>query len=164
MKSYGCLLTHGLPITSILFKIVRICCSLFKSSYLKNKKDFISFLFHLWNVHQILNIFKKNKIVRANVFQKLATVEAFVTPLTFQPRLKTSSDNQHIKWFQTPVKSSWETFYHVFSSIQGDMIRRISPSLKFQIRGWFINTWTPDYKYPVPDCENLLFRIQIQLS
>ena len=30
--------------------------------------------------------------------------------------------------------------------------------------GVFINTWTADYKYPVPDCENLLFPIQIKLS
>ena len=68
------LLTHGLPITSILFRIVRICRSLFKSSYFKNKKHVLDFLFHWWNLHQILNIFKKKKILIANVFPKLATV------------------------------------------------------------------------------------------
>ena len=70
----GFLLTHGLPITSILFQIVRNCRSLFKSSYLENKKHFLGFLFHLWNLHQILNIFKKKKIAIANVFPKLTTV------------------------------------------------------------------------------------------
>ena len=70
----GFLLTHGLPITSILFLIVRNCRSLFKSSYLENKKHFLRFLFHLWNLHQILNIFKKKKIAIANVFPKLTTV------------------------------------------------------------------------------------------
>ena len=70
----GFLITHGLPITSILFRIVRICHSLFKSSYLKNKKHFLGFLFHLCNLHQILNIFKKKKILIANIFPKLATV------------------------------------------------------------------------------------------
>ena len=70
----GFLLTHGLPITSILFRIVRNCRSLFKSSYLENKKHFLRFLFHLWNLHQILNIFKKKKIAIANVFPKLTTV------------------------------------------------------------------------------------------
>ena len=64
----------GLPITSILFRIVRICRSLFKSSYLKNKKHFLGFLFHLWNLHQILNFFKKKNIVIANVFPNLTTV------------------------------------------------------------------------------------------
>ena len=164
MKSWCCLLTHGLPITSILFRIVRICRSLFKSSNLKNKKLFLGFLFHLWNLHQILKIFKKKKILIANVFPKLATVQGLVTPLTIQRRLKTSFDSQHVKRFQTLVKSSWEHFYHIFSSLWGEMTWKISTWLKFVIIGFFANTWTADYKYQVPDCENLPFPIQIQLS
>ena len=96
----GFLLTHGLPIRSILLRIVRIFRSLFKSSYIKNKKHFLSFLFHLWNLHQILRNFKKQNIVLANVFPKLATVQGLVTPLTIQRRLKTSFDSQHFKWYQ----------------------------------------------------------------
>ena len=48
--------------------------SLFKFIYLKNKKHFLDFLFHLWNLHQILNVFEKKKILIANVFPKLKTV------------------------------------------------------------------------------------------
>ena len=96
----GFLLTHGLPITSILFRIVRICRSLLKSSSLKKKKNFLEFLFHLWNLHQISNIFQKKIIVIANVFPKLATVQGLVTPLTIQRSLKTSFDSQHVKWYQ----------------------------------------------------------------
>ena len=110
----GFLLTDGLPITSILFRIVRICRSLLNSSSLKKKKHFLEFLFHLWNLHQILNIFQKKKIVIANVFPKLAIVQALVTPLNIQRRLKTSFDSQHVQRFQTQVKSSWEHFYHIF--------------------------------------------------
>ena len=44
------------------------------------------------------------------------------------------------------------------------MIWKSSAWMKFDIIGLFANTWTADYKYPVPDCENLLFPIQIQLS
>ena len=66
--------THGLPITSILFRFVRICRFQFNCNYLKNKKHLLGFLFHLWNLHQILNIFKKKKILIANVFPKLRTV------------------------------------------------------------------------------------------
>ena len=36
--------------------------------------------------------------------------------------------------------------------------------MKFEIIVLFVNTWTADYKYPVPDCENFPFPIQIQLS
>ena len=158
------MLTHGPPITSTLFHIVRICCSLFKSSYLQNKKHFLGVLFHLRNLHQILNIFKKKKIVIANVYPKLSTVECLVTRLTIQHRLKTSFDSQHVKRFQTLVKSSWEHFYHIFSLLWGEMTRKISPWLKFKIIGFFVSAWTADYKYPFPDSENLSFPIQIQLS
>ena len=147
-----------------MFRIVWICGSLFTCSYLKNKSHFLRILFHLWNFHQILNIFIKKKIVIANVFPKLATVQDLVTLLTIQRRIKTSFDIQHVKRFQTVVKSSWENFYHICSSMWGDMICKISPWLKVEIIGLFVNTWTADYKYPVPDCENLSFPIQIPLS
>ena len=44
------------------------------------------------------------------------------------------------------------------------MTWKISPSLKFEMIGLFVNTWTADYKYRVPDFENLLFPIRIMLS
>ena len=153
-----------MPIISVLFRILRICRSIFKSSYLKKEKHFLGFLFHLWKLHQILNIFKKNKIVIAILFPKLANVQGLVPPLTIQRRPKTSFDSKHVKRFQTVVKSSLEHFYHIFSSLQGKMIRKISPWFKFEIMGLFVNTWTADYKYPVHYCEKLSFPIQIQLS
>ena len=148
----------------MLFRILRISRSLFKSSYLKNKKQFLSFLFHLSNLHQIWNIFKKRKIVIANVFPKIATVQGLVTPLTIQRRLKTLFNSQHVKWFQTLVKSAWEDFYHIFSSLWGEIIWKTSPWLKFGIIGLFVHTWTAHYKYLVPDCETLLLPLEIKLS
>ena len=147
----GFLLTHGLLITSILFGIVRILRSLFKSSSLKNKKYFLGFLLHLWNRHQISNIFQKKKIVIANVFPKLATVQGLVTPLTIQRRLKTSFDSQHVKRFQKQVKSSWEHFYHIFSSLWGEVIWKKSPWYKFEIIGFLL-------KHGLPTT-SILFRI-----
>ena len=140
-----------------------ICRSLFQSSYIKNKKEFLSFLFHLWNLHQISNIFKKKKIVIANVFPKIATVQALVTPLTIQRRLKTSFDSQNVKRFQTLVKSPWEHFYHIFSSLWGEIIWKTSPWLKFGIIVGLINKRTGDYKYIDLDCANLPFPIPLQL-
>ena len=160
----GFLLTRGLPITSILFRIVRICRSLFKSSYLKNKKYFLGFLFHWWNLRQFSNIFEKKKIVIGNVFPKLATLQGLGTPLSIQRSLKTSFDSQHVKRFQTLVKSSWEHFYHISSSLWGEIICKTSPWLKFGIIGLFVTTGTADYKYADRDCENLQFPIKIQLS
>ena len=99
-----------------------------------------------------------------NVFPKLTTVQGLVTPLSIQRRLKTSFDSQPVKRFQILVKSSWEHFYHNFSSLLGEMIWKISPWLKFEIIGLFADSCTADYKYPVTDYENLLFPMQIQRS
>ena len=145
------MLPHGLQITSILFRILRIWRSLFKSSYPKNKKHFLSFLLNLWNLHQILNIFKKKKIVIADVFPKLTTVQGLVTPVTIQRRLKTSFDSQHVKRFQTLAKSSWEHFYHIFSSLWGEIIWKISPWLRFEIIGFLLTRGLP--------ITSILFRI-----
>ena len=108
--------------------------------------------------------FQKKNIVIVHAFPKLATAQSLLTPLTIERRLKTSFDSQHVKLFQTLVGSSWEYFYHIFSSLWGEMIWKISLWLKFQMIGLFVNTWNADYKYPVTDCENLPFPIQIQLS
>ena len=44
------------------------------------------------------------------------------------------------------------------------MIYKISLYFKFEILRVFVNTLTADDKYPVGDCENLLFPIEMQLS
>ena len=61
-----------------MFRILRICRSLFKCNYLKNEKFFPSFWFHLWNLHQIFKILETKKIVIANVFPKLQTVKTWL--------------------------------------------------------------------------------------
>ena len=143
---------------------MRICRSLFESSYPKNKKLCLGFLFHLWNLNQILNIFQKKKIVIANVFPKLTTVQGKVMPPTIQCRHKTSFDSQQVKRFQTLVKSLLEHSYHIFSSLWAEAIWKISPLMKFEIIRLFVNTWTAHYKYPVPDCENLPFPFAVPYS
>ena len=43
---------------------------------------------------------QKKKIVIANVFPKLATVQGLVTPLTIQCHLKLTLNSQHVQRFQ----------------------------------------------------------------
>ena len=45
--------------TSIPEAICRIYRSKFKRHYLRNKRLFLDFLLHFWNVHEISSIFKK---------------------------------------------------------------------------------------------------------
>ena len=54
LKSEVCLLTHWLPMTSILFRIVRICCSLLTCNYLINQKFFWIFS----SIYEISSNFK----------------------------------------------------------------------------------------------------------
>ena len=127
---------------SILSRSVRCCRSLFKSNYLKNKKFFLNFVFLFWNLHQILNIFKKKKIVIANVLPNLQTIQHLVRALSKNGCFGTSFDSQHVRGFLILVKLAWEHFYHIFSSLLEEMIRKISPLLKFEILGVFVNTLT----------------------
>ena len=158
------MLTHWLSMPSILSRIVRICCSLFKCNYFKKEQLFLGFLFHFWNLPEIWKVFKKRKIVIANVFLKLQTVKHLVWELSKKCRLRTSIDSQHVKRSQTIMNSAWENFYHIFPSLWREMIQKISALSKSEISGAFFNTLTGDDKYAFPDCENLGFPIPMQFS
>ena len=144
--------------------ILGIFNSLVKFSYLKNKRLFLNFLFDLWNLHQILDIFESKMIVIANVFSKLQTVQDLVLPLSRKRRFTTSLNSQRINGCEWLAKSAWEYFYHVFWSLSGDMIQKISLLLKFEIVGVFPNTLTARDKCPVEDFQNFQFPIQMELS
>ena len=143
------------------FWILGICCSGFKCNYLKNRKFFLKFLFHLWNLHQILNIFEKKMIVIANAFPKLQTVKHLVKELSWKRCFRTSFDSRHVNGCQMLVKYGWEHFFHIFYHSEGKWFAKYLPC-------WTLNSYvcllTADDKYPVRDCENLQFPIQMQLS
>ena len=123
----GYLLTDWLPMASILFKSVTFCNSQFKCNYLKNEKLFLNFLFYFWNLHQILKILKKRIIDIANIFPKLGTVKILFRPLFKKRRFSTRFDSQHVKASQMLLKSPWERFCHVSSSLSLKLIYKMSP-------------------------------------
>ena len=99
-----------------------ICSSVFKCNSRKNEKLFLNFLFHLWNVHQILNIFKKKMIMIANAFLKLHTVKDLFKPLSRMRPCRTSFDRQRVNGCQRVVRSAWEDFYHIYWWLSQEMI------------------------------------------
>ena len=147
----------------VLFQIARISNSQFKCNYPKNEKFFLNFLFHFWNLYQILNVSKENMIVIANVFAKLQTVKNLVKILSKRRPFRPRFDSQHVKASQIVAKSQWAHFYHVFPSFWGKLIWELSPLVIGETLGVFLNTLTADNKYPVQDCENLRLSIQMQL-
>ena len=75
MKLFANYLLYSNSMASILFRILRICSSLFKYNDLENKKHFLKFLVRFWNLYQILMNFERKMIVVANIFPKLKTVK-----------------------------------------------------------------------------------------
>ena len=149
---------------SILFNIARICNSQLKCNYLKKEKLFLNFLFHFWNLHQILNILRKNVMVIANIFQKLETPKNLVRPFCKKRRFGTRSYSQDVKVCQILAKSTWACFYQVFSSFWENLIWRRSPLVLGKILSVFVNTLTADGKYHIQDWGNFPLPIQTQLS
>ena len=149
---------------SILLNIVGIWSSQFQCNYLENRKFFLNFYFHLWNLHQILKILKKKMMVIANVFPKLRTVENFVTLLSKKRPLWTPLKSEHAKVSGIVAKSHWERFYHVFSLFWGKVdLENVSPRVRWNVRV-FVSTLTVDGMSPVQYCENLQLPIQMQVS
>ena len=65
------MLTRWLRMTSILFLIETIKRNQFRYYFLRNKKFFLIFSLHFWNLYQIFNIFKQKMTLISDVFPKL---------------------------------------------------------------------------------------------
>ena len=88
---------------------VQDCGNLFSPIQMQlslKKKSSLILLFHFWNLHQILNILKQRMILIATLFRILQTVKEFFRPLFKKHPFRNPFDSQHIKGFQTLVKST----------------------------------------------------------
>ena len=61
--------------TSTPSAICRIFWKNFKRHYLKNKRLFLDFLLHFWNVHEILSIFKKKDEYSSLIISEIIDAE-----------------------------------------------------------------------------------------
>ena len=71
----------------------------------QKQKSFSNFLFHFWNLHQILHILKKKMMVIPNLFPKLHTVKNFVLSLCKKGRFETRLNSRNVKAPRTLKKS-----------------------------------------------------------
>ena len=144
-----CLLTHCVPMPSILLNITRISDSQIKWNYLKKENIFSKVLFEFWNLHQIRNISKKKMMVIAIVLANLQTVKILVRPLSKKHPFRKGLDGQHVKVSQILPKSSWQHIYHVCASFWGKLIWKMFPLVLGGILRMFVDTLPADAKYPV---------------
>ena len=125
--SQGCFVTHWLPITSIPFKIERIRRPRFKCNDLKNQKLFLIFLINFWNLREISKILNKKIFVIATLLRNFQAVKELVRLLSQKQCFRTLFESQHVKESETLVKTGWEHFHHIFSSIWESVTWKISP-------------------------------------
>ena len=107
----------------------------------KKKNLFLIFLFDLWNLLQTLNILEKRMTVIANVFPRLHIFKDLVRPLSKINHFRTSLNSQYVQGSQTLMKSAWEHFYNIFSSLWGEMILKISPLLNLKYEEFLLTRW-----------------------
>ena len=119
-KSLDCLLTHWPRMTSTHSAICRIFCNNFKGFYLKNRRVFLDFLFHFWNVHEIQNILKKRMSFLALIFPKLLFRKEVATGTSRRSGFRTPFGNQHVNGFQTPLKVARHHYYPFSPRISGN--------------------------------------------
>ena len=79
LKSHECLLTHWLPISSILFVIGRSYGNQFSCNCLRKIKLFLTFLVNIFNLNRNLNILKKKMTLISCVFSKLQTTKDVIS-------------------------------------------------------------------------------------
>ena len=84
------MITHSLPISSILTRLQKIYCNHLKCIYLKNQTFFFDISLHFQNLHKILNHLKKDLDLTAEVFPKLFSpkrqvVECIAGPVSKHP-------------------------------------------------------------------------------
>ena len=140
--------------TSILFVKVTVHGNQFKCHYLRNKKTFLKFLLHFWNLHQIWNIFQQNMTLIGFVFAKLRTAKDMVREMSKNPGFRTPFDSQHAKGSKRLLKIARKHFYYNFSWLWEEK-RKISLLEIFEILGLFVNTLTADDEYSLCKSENL---------
>ena len=128
----------------------------------KKQKHFRNILLHFWSLHQIVNIEREMTLI-TYIFPKLRTEKDLVTAIPKKRLYRTKLDSQHVKVSQTLVKSSWQHFYRLFSSISWQLTRKMFHLVVCQILGHFVNTFSADDKYSLRKSEIFRQPIQMQL-
>ena len=154
MKSWACFLPHLLPRASILFNIARICNSQFKCNYMKNENVSLNFLFHFWNINQLLKILKKRWSSLQMYFRSYRLWKSL---LDHSQKSVVSENALRFNMWKRP--KYWRNLLE-----SACMIWKMSPLVSSEILGVFVNTLTAEGKYPVQDWVNLPLLIQMQLS
>ena len=157
------MLTHWLPITSILFLIETIQHNQFRCNYFRNKNFFWFFLSRLKSRLNFEHFPKKMTLV-ADVFPKLRTPKNVIKSISKKSRFRGSFERQHRKSLQTLLKSERQHLHHIYWSLWKQLTYKKSLLVIDKILKMFINTLATNDKYSFLNRDNLRQPIQMRLS
>ena len=80
----------------------------------QKRKIFSQIFFHFRNLESILNIFKKNMTLIADVFLNLRTPKYVVREMSIKSRFRGLFDKGHGKRAETLLKSERQHLYHIY--------------------------------------------------
>ena len=98
----------------------------------------------------------------AYVFPKLKAEKDLVKPLFKKWRFMTPFNSQHVKGSKALVKSIWQHFYHIFSSLWKKQTWETCVLVICETLGLFVNTLIADGKYSF--CNSIILRQLIQMQ
>ena len=116
LRFWDCLLTRGLPRTSILVVVDRIYRCQLKANYLKDHRLFTAFFFHFWYLHEIYNGLRKNMSLISHLFLKLFTPTHVVNWMHNRSCFWKRFGSESVNYFKKFLKSTEKYFYPTLSS------------------------------------------------
>ena len=90
------------------------------------------------------------------VFPKSQTPKDLDRPMSKRRYFRTPFDSQHVKGSKRHMKSAYQQFYHIFSSLWRKVSFKMFLLVTSEIFGLFVNTLTADDLYFLCNSENLL--------
>ena len=128
----------------------------------KRQKTFSQFFTEFLKFIFSFKYFEEMTII-AYVLPKLKTAKVLVRPLFKKWRFITPFDSQHVKGSKALVKSTWQHFYGMFSSLWENLTWKMCVLVICETSGLFVNRLVADGKYSLRISKNFLEQIQMQL-
>ena len=125
----------------------RIYQNNFKRHYLRNKRLFLDFLLHFWNLHETSSIFKKKMSILGELFPRLLILKNVGTKTSKRSCFRTPFGNEPVNGFQTLLKAARHPYYPPFLWIRDKLSWKKSALVWTEMLSLFANTLTADEKY-----------------
>ena len=158
------MLTCWRPITCILLIVERNSQNDLKRNYLKNQRQFLAFLLHFWNLHEIFHIWKTRMSLMAEIFLKLLTRKYALTWMWKSSCFRTPFGSQGVHVSQTLLKCVQYHSYPNFWFIQYKLSWKTSLWIRIKILGLFVNTLKADHMYSPDSWEKFPQPFEKELS